>query len=147
MSMDSGDSTVVKHLHQHSRVRGLSPARRVIVEFRCLCSTQIKTQSSWSKGISETKSKQQSQCSDCMHRPVASWGNACSMCMHRSVMSQANACMYCMGSKVSSLYRTYLYSSYFLKTLWSSVVFYDNKNKIKNVYLSWIIAVYKNQGY
>jgi hypothetical protein len=30
-------------------------------------------QSSWSKGISETKSKQQSPCSNCMHRPVTSW--------------------------------------------------------------------------
>jgi hypothetical protein len=50
------------------------------------------------KGISETKSKQQSPCSNCMHRPVMSWGNACStcmhcpvMCMHPPVRSQANA--------------------------------------------------------
>ncbi len=49
-----------------------------------------------------------------MHWPVMSWHNACSMCMHRLVMSQAIACTYCMGSKVSSLYWTYLYSSYFV---------------------------------
>ncbi len=36
----------------------------------CLC---WQHQSSWSKGISETKSKQQSPCSNCMHRPVTSW--------------------------------------------------------------------------
>jgi hypothetical protein len=72
------------------------------------------------KGISETKSKQQSPCSNCMHQPVMPWGNACStcmhwpvMCMHWPVMSQANACTYCMGSKVPSLSRIYLYSSYF----------------------------------
>ncbi len=59
------------------------------------------------KGISKTKSKQQSPCSKCMHQPAMSWGNACSMCMHRPVMcmhqpvmSQADACTYCMGSKV-----------------------------------------------
>jgi hypothetical protein len=82
------------------------------------------------KGISETKSKQQSPCSNCMQRPVMSWGNACSTCMHKSVrckhwpvVSQANACAYCMGSKVSSLSRIYLYSSYF--------VLYQSKNKIK----------------
>jgi hypothetical protein len=72
------------------------------------------------KDISETKSKQQSPCSNCMHRPVMSWGNAsCTCihkpvrCMHRPVMSQADTCTYCMGSKVSSLSRIYLYSSYF----------------------------------
>ncbi len=64
-------------------------------------------------GITETKSKQQSPCSNCIHWPVMSWGNACSKCMHRPVMSQADACTYCMGSKVSSLSQTYLYSSYF----------------------------------
>jgi hypothetical protein len=71
------------------------------------------------KGISETKSKQQS---NCMHQPVTSWGNACSTCMdkpvrcmHWPVMSQADACTYCMGSKVSSLSLIYLYSSYFEK--------------------------------
>jgi hypothetical protein len=63
------------------------------------------------KGISETKSKQQSPCSNCMHQPVTSWGNV--RCMHWPVMSQANACTYCLGSKVSSLSQTYLYSSYF----------------------------------
>ncbi len=72
------------------------------------------------KGISETKSKQQSPCSNCMHRPVMSWGNTCSTCihwpvtgMHQPVMSQANACTCCMGSKVSSLFRIYLYPYYF----------------------------------
>ncbi len=57
------------------------------------------------KGISETKSEQQSPCSNCMHRPVTPWGNACSTwmhkpvrCMHRPVTSQADACTYCMGS-------------------------------------------------
>jgi hypothetical protein len=33
------------------------------------------------KGISETKSKQQSPCSNCMHQPVMSWGNPCSTCL------------------------------------------------------------------
>ncbi len=72
------------------------------------------------KGTSETKSKQQSPCINCMHQPVTSWVNACStcihwpgMCMHRPVTSQANTCTYCMGSKVLSLSRIYLYSSYF----------------------------------
>ncbi len=51
-------------------------------------------QSSWSKGISEMKSKQQSPCSNCMHRSVISWPITCT---------------YCMGSKVSSLSRIYLY--------------------------------------
>jgi len=56
------------------------------------------------KGISETKSKQQSPCSNCMHQPVMSWSNACSTwmhkpvsCMHWHVTSQADACTYCMG--------------------------------------------------
>ncbi len=81
-------------------------------------------QSSWNKGISETKSKQQSPCSNCMHQPVTLWGKSCSMCMHwpvwcnmymhRPVTSQADACMYCMGSKISSLSQIYLYSSYFV---------------------------------
>ncbi len=72
------------------------------------------------KGISETKSKQHSPCSNCIPWPVTSWGSACSSCMHkpercihRPVMSQANICTYCMGSKVSSLSRIYLHSSYF----------------------------------
>ncbi len=73
------------------------------------------------KDISEIKSKQQSPCSNCMHRHVTSWGNAFSTCMHkpvksmhRPVMSQANAWTYWMGSKVSSLSPIYLYSSYFV---------------------------------
>jgi hypothetical protein len=70
-------------------------------------------QISWSKVISEMKSKQQSPCSNCMHWPVTSWGNACSMYMHRPVTSQTDTCTYYMGSKVSSLSRIYLYSSYF----------------------------------
>ncbi len=36
-------------------------------------------------GISETKSKQQSPCSNCMHQPVMWWGNSCSRCMHKSL--------------------------------------------------------------
>jgi hypothetical protein len=68
-------------------------------------------QSSWSKGISEMKLKQQSPCSNCMHRPVTSWGNTW---MHLPVTSQADACTYCMGSKVSSFSRIYLYTSYFV---------------------------------
>ncbi len=66
------------------------------------------------KGISETKSKQQSPCSN------MSWGNAystcmhkCVRCMHQPVTSQADACTNCMGFKVSSLSWIYLYSSYF----------------------------------
>ncbi len=72
------------------------------------------------KGISKTKSKQQSQCSNCMHQPVMSWGNACSTCMHRPVrcmhrpvMSQADVCSYCMGSVILISSQIYLYSSYF----------------------------------
>ncbi len=72
------------------------------------------------KGISEMKSKQQSPCSNCMHRPVTSWDNACSTCMHRPVMfmhcpvmSQADACSYCMGSVVLISSQIYLYCSYF----------------------------------
>ncbi len=72
------------------------------------------------KGISVTKSKQQSPCSNCMHRPVMSWDNACSTCMHKPVRflhwpvtSQADACKYCMGCIVSSLSQIYLYSSFF----------------------------------
>jgi len=72
------------------------------------------------KGISKLKSKQQSPCSNCMHRPVTSWGNACSTCMHCPVTSQGDACTYCMGSKASSLSRIYLYSSYFVfYTIWT----------------------------
>jgi hypothetical protein len=59
----------------------------------------ILHQSSWSKGISETKSKQQSQCSNCMHRPVTSQADACTLqayvcmyCMHCLLQSQADAC-------------------------------------------------------
>ncbi len=72
------------------------------------------------KGISKTKLKQQSPCSNCMHQTVPSWGSASITCMHKpvrcmhwSVTSQADACIYCMGSKVSSLSQIYLYSSYF----------------------------------
>ncbi len=69
------------------------------------------------KCISKTKSKQQSPCSNFMHRPVVSMGNTCMYwpvtCTHRHVISQADVCTYCMGSKVSSLSQIYLYSSYF----------------------------------
>jgi hypothetical protein len=67
------------------------------------------------KGISKTKSKQQSACSNCMHQPVTSWGNPCSTCMHKpvkcmhwTVMSQADACSYCTGSVVLILSQIYL---------------------------------------
>ncbi len=73
----------------------------------------MEQKSSCSKGISETKSKQQSPCSNCMH-----W--ACDVMVQYMqyvhawpVTSQADACTYCMGSKVSSLSQIYLYSSYF----------------------------------
>jgi hypothetical protein len=48
------------------------------------------------KGISEMKSKQQSPCSNCMHRPVMSWGKACSTCMHWPVtwMHLTGRCMH-----------------------------------------------------
>jgi hypothetical protein len=53
------------------------------------------------KGISEMKSKQQSPCSYCMHRPVMSWGNACSTCMHWPVHASACACIsLCMHQPV-----------------------------------------------
>ncbi len=72
------------------------------------------------KGISETKSKQQSPCSNCMHQPVMPWGNACSTCMHKPVRcmhhpvtSQANACTYYMGSVVLISSRIYLIFSNF----------------------------------
>ncbi len=85
-----------------------------------LCSLKV----AGDKGISEAKSKQQSPCSNYMHRHVTSWGNACSTCMHKPVrcmhqlmMLQADACTYCMGSKVSNVSRIYLYSSYFVLVL------------------------------
>ncbi len=88
------------------------------------------------KGISETKSKQPSPCSNCMHQPVMSWGSTCMhkpvrcmhqpvmswgstcmhkpvRCMHQPVMSQANARSYCKGSVVLILSQIYLYSSDF----------------------------------
>jgi hypothetical protein len=37
---------------------------------------KTNSQSSWSKGISKMKSKQQSPCSNCMHRPVMSQADA-----------------------------------------------------------------------
>jgi hypothetical protein len=72
------------------------------------------------KGISVMKSKQQSPCSNCMHRLAMPWDNACSACMHKPVRcmhwpvtSQAEACTYRMGCKVSSSSQIYLYSIYF----------------------------------
>jgi hypothetical protein len=52
--------------------------------FKCMSMNQC-TQSSRSKGISETKSKQLSPCSSCMHQPVMSWGNACRGCIFSHV--------------------------------------------------------------
>ncbi len=91
------------------------------------CQNLLKTKLRWflvllwqhkvarDKGISKTKSEQQSPCSKCMHWPVMSWGNPCStcmylpvMCMHWPMTSQADACIYCMGSKASSLCQIYL---------------------------------------
>ncbi len=46
------------------------------------------------KGISTTKSKQQSPCSNCMHHPMTSWGNACSTCMHKPQKSPCSNCMH-----------------------------------------------------
>jgi hypothetical protein len=78
-------------------------------------------QSSWSKGISEMKYKQQNPCSNCMLRPVMSQANACTSqayacmyCMHCPLTSQADACSYCMCSIVLILSRIYLY----LQLLW-----------------------------
>jgi hypothetical protein len=86
------------------------------------CLLQLKV--AGDKGISETKSKQQSPCRNCMHRPVTSWGNACSTCMHKPVrcmhwpvMSEADACSYCMGSVVLIWSQKYLYPSYFGSSL------------------------------
>jgi hypothetical protein len=80
----------------------------------------VETKVAGDNGISETKSKQQSPCSNCMHQPVTSCGNACSTCMykpvrcmHQPVMSQVNPCTYCMGSVVLISSRIYLISSYF----------------------------------
>jgi len=97
----------IRHLWQLKRVA-----------FMC-CSVDDRnmlTKVAAAKGISETKLKQQRECSDCIHQPVTSWGNACSTymhqpvtCMHWPVMSQANACTYCMGSKVLSLSQIYFY--------------------------------------
>ncbi len=71
------------------------------------------------KGISETKSKEQSPCSNCMPQPVMSWCNACRTCMHKPVRcmhlpvtSQADACSYCMGSVDLILSWINLYSNY-----------------------------------
>jgi len=100
------------------------------------------------KGISETKSNQQSPCSNCMHQPVMSWGNACSTCMHWPVMymhqpvtSQADACTYCMGSKVSSLSQMYLYSNYFGTTA-NTTVF----GQIELIHICIIPNVYREIG-
>ncbi len=86
-------------------------------------STTGQPQSSWSKGISETKSKQQSPSSNCMHSPVMSQANACTWqayacmcCMLCPMMLQADACSYCMGSVVLILPRIYLY----LQLLWAN---------------------------
>jgi len=86
------------------------------------CLLQLKV--AGDKGISKTKSKQQSPCHNCMHWPVMSWGNACSTCMHKPVrcmhwpvMSEADACSYCMGSVVLIWLQIYLYPSYFGSSL------------------------------
>ncbi len=91
-------------------------------------------QSSWCKGISETKSKWQSPCNYCMHQPVTSQANACTShaygcmcCMHCPMTSQADACSYCMGSVVLILSRIYLY----LQLLWAFVIV--NHRYLKNI--------------
>jgi hypothetical protein len=50
----------------------------------CCSVSKGSWQSSWSKGISETKSKQQSPCSNCMHRPVMSRPTVVSHHRHRT---------------------------------------------------------------
>jgi hypothetical protein len=77
--------------------------------------TVYRCQSNWSKGICETKSKQQSPCSNWMQRPVTSQADACTSqayaCMYCicPMTSQADACSYCMGFVVLISYRIYLY--------------------------------------
>ncbi len=78
----------------------------------CLC---------WSKGISETKSNQQSPCSKCMHQPVTpqadtctSQAYACMYCMHGPMMSQGDACSYYTDSVVLISSQIYIY----LQLLW-----------------------------
>ncbi len=107
------------------------------------CHRHLRDKVAWDKGKSEPKSKQQSPCSNCMHRPVTSWGNACSTCMHKpvrcmcqSVTSQADACTYCMGSKVSSLSWIYLYSSYFV---------YEMSLPHRHLGLPWVYGHLNNQ--
>ncbi len=76
-----------------------------ILKFDPFC-WHMLNQSSWvSMCISGTKSKQQSPCSNYMHRPVTSWGNACIGLWGST---------YCMRSKVSSN----LYSSYYDDKQW-----------------------------
>ncbi len=78
---------------QHHRAR--------LITLISMDSTSLGLKVAGGKGISEMKSKQQSSCSNCMHRPVMSWSNACNTC--------GDACTYCMGSEVSSLSGIYLY--------------------------------------
>ncbi len=79
------------------------------------------SQSSWSKGISETNLKLKIPCSKCMHQPVTSQANACTSqayacmyCMHCPMMSEVDACSYCLGSVVLISSQIYLY----LQPLW-----------------------------
>ncbi len=71
------------------------------------------------KGISQTKSKQQSPCSNCMHRPVTSWGNACSTSMHKLVrcthqLDVTGRCMHLLhGIQIFKFVLDIPYSSYF----------------------------------
>jgi hypothetical protein len=89
--------------------------RRLYTNHLGVYSHYSNCQSSWSKGISETKSKQQTPCSNCMHQPVMSLANACTsqayaciFCMHCPMTSQADSCSYCMGSVVLILSWIYL---------------------------------------
>ncbi len=74
----------------------------------------MKSQSSWSKGISRQNQKNRAHavtaCISLWHRGGNNMVAACTYCMNRPVTSWADdmvaACTYCMGTKVSSLSRT-----------------------------------------
>jgi hypothetical protein len=102
----------------------LSPFKTIAPDSACIISlcAYFAYKVAADKGISKIKSKQQSPCSNCMHRSVR--------CMHWPVMSQADACTYCIRSKVSRLSRIYLYSSYFVMLI---VLTYNGKLFIRLV--------------
>ncbi len=94
----------------------------------CLGIIPLASKVAGDKGISEVKSKQQSPCSNCMHRHVMSQVNACTSqayacmyCMNCPMMSQANSCSYCMGSVVLISSWIFLY----LQLLWLALVIFS----------------------